>query len=541
MRQRSTFVVLFASLFLLGNAAATVRAADAATGKFDLTLRKQTETAAGSGRFHTVHSPETWAANETAIIVCDMWDLHHCLNATRRGAELAPRMDQVLKEARQRGATIIHAPSSCMEAYAEHPARKRAQQTPRSLTLPMDIGKWCYQIPSEERGAYPIDQSNGGEDDDPAEHAKWAKQLESMGRNPRAPWKSQTDLLTIDDRDYISDNGEEIWSILEQREIDNVILLGVHTNMCVLGRPFGLRQMARNGKHVVLMRDMTDTMYDPTQKPFVSHFTGTDLIVSHIERWVCPTITSDQLIGGRTFRFANDKRPRVLIVSAEDEYKTEETLPPFALSHLGKEFAVSFAFGDANERNSIPGIEQLDEADVLLLSVRRRALPESQMAAVRRFIEAGKPVVGIRTANHSFSLRGKPAPEGTSLWEDFDAEVIGGNYSNHYGNGPKTMVTVADGAADHPILEGVDVSELVGNGSLYVVSPLAATARPLLFGKIPDKAAEPIAWTNRTKFGGSAFYTSLGHANDFAEPAFQQLLTNAVRWAAKSNVRESSP
>ena len=68
-------------------------------------------------------------------------------------------------------------------------------------------------------------------------------------------------------RDFISDNGEEIWSILEDRGIDNVILLGVHLNMCVLGRPFGLRQMAKNGKNVVLMRDMTDTMYNPARSP----------------------------------------------------------------------------------------------------------------------------------------------------------------------------------------------------------------------------------------------------------------------------------
>jgi hypothetical protein len=76
--------------------------------------------------------------------------------------------------------------------------------------------------------------------------------------------------------------------------------------MCVLGRPFGLRQMAKNGKNVVLMRDMTDTMYNPKRAPFVSHFKGTELIVEHIEKFVCPTITSDQMIGGKAFRFKGD-------------------------------------------------------------------------------------------------------------------------------------------------------------------------------------------------------------------------------------------
>ena len=77
-----------------------------------------------------------------------------------------------------------------------------------------------------------------------------------------------------------------------------MILTRVHTNMCVHGRAFGPRRMSRNGKKVVLMRDMTDTTYNPRRWPYVDHFTANDLIVSHIERFVCPTITSDQVIGG---------------------------------------------------------------------------------------------------------------------------------------------------------------------------------------------------------------------------------------------------
>ena len=111
------------------------------------------------------------------------------------------------------------------------------------------------------------------------------------GRDPKAPWKSQTDLLTIADEDYISDSGEEIWSILEARGIKHVVLMGVHLNMCVLGRPFGLRQMAKNGKDVALMRDMTDTMYNPKRAPYVSHFAGTDLMIEHVEKFVAPSIT----------------------------------------------------------------------------------------------------------------------------------------------------------------------------------------------------------------------------------------------------------
>ena len=499
----------------------------------NLHLRSRTETADGSGRFHTVTRAETWDSSQTAIIVCDMWDYHHCLNAVRRGTEMAPRMNEVLKNARERGATIIHAPSSCTAAYADHAARKRAQAVERVKNLPIEIGKWCYKIPEEERGKYPIDQSDGGEDDDLEEHAEWAKKLASMGRNPKAPWKAQMAALEIDaERDFISDDGEEIWSILERNDCKNVILLGVHTNMCVLGRPFGLRQMAKNGKNVVLMRDMTDTMYNPKMSPFVSHFTGTDLIVEHIEKWVCPTITSDQILGGKPFRFKNDTRPHVAIVIAEQEYRTNETLPPFAVDHLGKEFRVSFVFANEQERNDLPGIDVLNDAEVLLLSVRRRVLPSAQMKVVRSYLESGKPIVGIRTANHALLLRKQAPPEGLESWDAWDADIFGGSYTNHYGRGPEVAITVADNAASHRILKGVDAASIKGKGSLYIVNPLADSTTPLLIGAIPEKAPETIAWANQTKFGGKSFYTSLGHVDDFAQPEFRKLLANAVRWAA---------
>lgn len=247
-----------------------------------------------------------WIPTKTALIVCDVWDAHHCLNAVRREEEMVPRMNQVVEKAREMGVLIIHAPSSCMDAYKDHPARKRAMSAPAARTLPKEIEKWCHKIPSEEKGKYPIDQTDGGEDDDPKEHEDWHAKLKAMGRNPKAPWKAQHDGIKIQDNDAISDSGVEIWNLLESRGINNVILVGVHTNMCVLGRPFGLRQMAKNGKNVVLMRDMTDTMYNPKRWPYVSHFEGTRLIVEHIEKFVCPTITSDQLIGGKEFRFKGD-------------------------------------------------------------------------------------------------------------------------------------------------------------------------------------------------------------------------------------------
>lgn len=273
-----------------------------------LKLELQRRVASAAADFKVTSKRQTWKAAETAIIVCDMWDLHHCKNAVMRVNDMAPRMNQVLETARQQGVFIIHAPSSCTKFYEGHPARLRARNAPPASTLPADIGQWCKQIPAEEKGKYPLDQSDGGEDDDPEEHARWAEELAARGLNPKAPWTRQIDVLKIHEQDAISDSGVEIWNLLEARGISNVILLGVHLNMCVSGRPFGLRQMAKNGKNVVLMRDLTDSMYNPKMWPFVDHYTGTDLFIEHVEKFICPTVTSDQILGGKPFRFSADTR-----------------------------------------------------------------------------------------------------------------------------------------------------------------------------------------------------------------------------------------
>jgi len=320
---------------------------------------------------------------------------------------------------------------------------------------------------------------------------------------------------------------------MRQRGVENVIVMGVHTNMCVLGRPFAVRQLTQQGLNVVLMRDMTDTMYNPAKAPFVSHFTGTDLVVEHIEKHWCPTVTSADLLGGKEFRFKDDRRPHLVVVSAEDEYQTEKTLPDFALKQLGKDFRVSFVFGDARDRNHLPGLEVLDEADVALVSVRRRVLPKAEMDLVRKYVASGKPLAGIRTASHAFALpEGQKPPEGTADWPRFDREVLGCNYALHHGNKLKTTIKVAQGTEKDPILAGVK-GEFATTASLYRVLPLADGAAPLLIGQADGvKQAEPVAWTWKRKDGGRVFCTSLGAPADFKEESFVALLRNGLLWSA---------
>ena len=278
----------------------------------ELSLRVQKRVlATGDGQpvYARVERSQAWNAAETAVIVCDVWDRHHCLNAVRRMEEFLPRLNQLLTRCREQGAVVIHAPSDCMPAYEEHPARRRALQTPIVANAREELRFWCSAIPAEEHALWPIDQSDGGEDDDPQEHAAWAEKLRQEGRNPGLPWQAQHPEVTIDsERDYISDRGDEVHRILLHRRLKNVILVGVHTNMCVLGRPFGLRQQVQSGMNVVLVRDLTDSMYNPERWPWVDHFTGHDLVISHVERFVCPTISSDQILGGQPHRSAMDQR-----------------------------------------------------------------------------------------------------------------------------------------------------------------------------------------------------------------------------------------
>ena len=280
---------------------------------------------------------------------------------------------------------------------------KRAQAAPKAANLPGGIADWCRQIEAEKKGKYPIDQADGGCDDLPPCDVKTPMDLH------------QTPALEIRNEDALSDSGVEVWNVLEQRRISNVMLLGVHTNMCVLGRPFGLRNMARFGKNVVLVRDLTDTMYNPRAWPRVSHFRGTELIVEHIEKYVCPTITSDQLLGGKPFRFSTDRRKHVAVVMSEDEYKTAQTLTLFARAYLQRDFRLSLFYADARDMQSLPGIEQLAEADVAMISVRRRALLVNARESVtgqdcgtsgRR----GPPDAADHTRRSPDQVAGHPAP-----------------------------------------------------------------------------------------------------------------------------------
>ena len=325
---RTPFVLLALLLVLLGSSIC------AEEDKLRLSPRTRIETADGSGRYHAVTRAVEWDSSKTAAVVCDMWQKHWCAGATRRVADMANRMNDVLVQLRKRGVLIIHCPSAGMKYYEGTPQRKRAQSAPPVETK-VPLEKWCSLDKSKE-AALPIDDSDGGCDCEPQCSQKDASKRMDL---------HQIRTLGIEEGDAITDSAEAYY-LMVQRGIKNVIVMGVHTNMCVLGRPFSIRQMVYQGQNVLLMRDLTDTMYNSRMHPFVDHHTGTDLVVEHIERHWVPTISSDQILGGKPFRFERDRRKHLVIVMAEDEYQTHETLPRFARKHLGKDFRISY--GDSH-------------------------------------------------------------------------------------------------------------------------------------------------------------------------------------------------
>jgi nicotinamidase-related amidase len=234
------------------------------------------------------------SATRIAVVVCDMWDAHHCVSAARRVMEMAPRMDAVLAGLRGQGALIVHAPAGCTAFYEGTAARERARRAPHvPAPAPIDWNGW----EPDEEAALPASLTDPGP-------CSCDTPEPCCDAGPPYPWTRQTPLIEVAAADAVTDDGQELFNLLEERGIADVVVTGVHTNVCVLGRPYGIRQLVRLGRRPVLCRDLTDSFHrDPG-----GHFKGTERIVEHIERRWCPTVTSDELAGGTPFRFRGDPR-----------------------------------------------------------------------------------------------------------------------------------------------------------------------------------------------------------------------------------------
>lgn len=263
------------------------------------------------------------------------------------------------------------------------------------------------------------------------------------------------------------------------------------------------------------------------------------------------------------------KGKKIVLVSGDEEYRSEEALPQLAkilAGHHGFDCTVVFAIDpatgmiDPNTNDNIPGLEKLGNADVMVIATRFRNLPDEQMKHVDAFLKAGKPVVAMRTATHAFNI-----PEGRAYrrwsWDNpgegftqgFGRQVLGETWISHHGGhgSESTRGLIAPDAKDHPILRGIEDGEIWGPTDVYGVRlPLPGDSKPLVLGAVlagmkPDsepvkgeknEPMMPVAWTKSYQVDGGpkgrSFTTTMGAATDMVAEGTRRMLVNACYWAA---------
>ncbi len=247
--------------------------AAAVTTGVTIPIRSRVELFRGSNEWREVTVNETLEPSQTAIILCDLWDKHWCRGANARVGVLTERINPVLRAARAKGILVIHAPSDTMDFYKDAPQRRAILSIPK-VALPTSL-----DIPTPK---LPIDDSDGG--------------CDTEGDKSYKAWSRQHPAIEIGPNDLISDKGDEVYSALKLRGIKHLLVAGVHTNMCILNRTFAIRQMTKWGVKCILLRDLTDAMYDPKDAPYVTHDQGTNLVIQHIEQHWAPTVLSTDLL-----------------------------------------------------------------------------------------------------------------------------------------------------------------------------------------------------------------------------------------------------
>jgi type 1 glutamine amidotransferase len=228
----------------------------------------------------------------------------------------------------------------------------------------------------------------------------------------------------------------------------------------------------------------------------------------------------------------------VAFLIGDPEYDSHKSMPAVAET-MAKDYGysvtqcVTSVVPDAPDfpLSEFSRLEALADADLMVIFTRFRVLPDKQMEMIKAYLDSGRPVVGLRTASHSFRF---PAESKWSSWNDgFGREVLGTPWISHHGHTSSTDVSILDGAQGHAILEEVKERFHVRSW-LYRVLPLPDTCNQLLWGVPIDPEGQPqenpVAWT-KTHNGGRVFFTTMGHPEDFGVPSFRNMLTNGIRWA----------
>lgn len=254
----------------------------------------------------------------------------------------------------------------------------------------------------------------------------------------------------------------------------------------------------------------------------------------------------------------------IILLAGDQEYRSEEVMPMLAKilsQHHGFDCTVLFAINDKGEvdpavMNNIAGIENLNKADLLIVYSRFLELPDDQLTHFFNYLDSGKPVIGIRTANHGFtkfhvSENGKKMPYSVDGQNKrFGHHVLGGTFAGHYGGWHReaTRGIIVKGKENHPIVKGV--TDIFGPTDVYSTRPqeLYGDSEALVLGQPltglnPDdkpnskKPPLPIAWTKtwtgRTGKTARAFQVTMGSAEDFLSEGLRRLVINASYWCLK--------
>lgn len=254
----------------------------------------------------------------------------------------------------------------------------------------------------------------------------------------------------------------------------------------------------------------------------------------------------------------------IVLIAADQEYRSEEALPMLARilsTRHGFRCTVLFAldenglvdptqkirYDDPTIVHHIPGLEQLERADLMILFSRLITLPDDQIRHIIDYIDSGKPILAIRTANHGF-LGEFPYQLGAKKVR-FGEDVLGGTFLEHHGNWQQdsTRGLIVEAERAHPILRGVE--DIWGQSDVYRTYPvgesLPAGCTALVYGQPllgrnhddvvnPEKEALPVAWT-KTWTGSTGeparvFHQTMGSARDFQSAGLRRLTINAVYW-----------
>tara|TARA_B100001123_G_C15198475_1_gene982332 strand:+ start:54 stop:929 length:876 start_codon:yes stop_codon:yes gene_type:complete len=244
--------------------------------------------------------------------------------------------------------------------------------------------------------------------------------------------------------------------------------------------------------------------------------------------------------------YAEKKKPHVALVVGTLHYSPELSMPLFAkeLERLGLKTTVVMGKGNPEQKthNVLPGIEVLEEADLAIFFMRFLKLPDKEWAPIEAYLKSGKPVIGLRTANHSFKY---PKDHPRFAWnDDFGRRALGTPYVVHQGG--VTQIKTVPKYRNHPIMTNVTETEWVSPGTLYLtrlepgcISLVTGTGtgKDRLVEKnygviqVNQQEADVVAWAWENEWGGKVFGTSFGHPGDFAEESFNRMLVNSVFWA----------